>query len=197
MKLHVVKIGGSLLDLVDLPERIHAWWQQRSGARGLLIVGGGSKVNALREAHAKGTLGDEQAHWRAIERMDENTRILARKLEGDSWCGMKAFEVTSFLRHTEPNVSGVKLPVGWEVTSDSIAARVAIGVGAEELHLLKSRLPTEDESQSLETQSLKTQSLKTLVESGYIDPFLLQLAEEIPKITAWNLREEPAISMVI
>ena len=59
--------------------------------------------------------------------------------EGKS--GTLVFDVTGFMRQIEPRLQGSKLPYGWSVTSDSIAARVAAVLAAGELVLLKPALP--------------------------------------------------------
>jgi hypothetical protein len=47
-------------------------------------------------------------------------------------------DVEEFLRQREPALPGCRLPCDWSATSDSIAARVAEVVKADELALLKS-----------------------------------------------------------
>jgi 5-(aminomethyl)-3-furanmethanol phosphate kinase len=51
-----------------------------------------------------------------------------------------------FVREVEPMLPGTVLEVGWHVTSDSIAARLAICLGDARLRLLKSRPPTAAEA---------------------------------------------------
>jgi hypothetical protein len=51
---------------------------------------------------------------------------------------MVVFAVEAFFRNGEDARSGRKLPFGWHVTSDSIAASVAGAIEATELVLLKS-----------------------------------------------------------
>ena len=49
------------------------------------------------------------------------------------------FDAMHFLQSEEPLQPGVPLPHGWDVTSDSIAARIAQVIGAVELVLLKQK----------------------------------------------------------
>ncbi|OHB75220.1 MAG: hypothetical protein A2W31_18695 [Planctomycetes bacterium RBG_16_64_10] len=84
----------------------------------------------------------------------------------DSW---------SFLRDEEPHVPGTCLPESWAVTSDSIAARLAIAVPADELVLLKSALPAPGAR------------IPQLVRDGYVDPFFGMLSAELPPVRAVNL----------
>jgi aspartokinase-like uncharacterized kinase len=71
---------------------------------------------------------------------------------------------------------GTRLPVGWEVTSDSIAARLAELLDAR-LTLLKSIPPPEFLEQS---QDLR--HWRALAEAGWIDRFFPDLAENLHKI---------------
>lgn len=48
------------------------------------------------------------------------------------------FDTENFLQEVEPSAPGTELPKSWDVTSDSIAARLAEVTGADELILLKS-----------------------------------------------------------
>ena len=43
---HVIKVGGSLLDLPDLPARLDRWLTARGGAKPMLVVGGGVVADA-------------------------------------------------------------------------------------------------------------------------------------------------------
>ena len=78
-------------------------------------------------------------------------------------------QASHFLRTQQGNVSS-KLPVSWDVTSDSIAAWVTIHWPADELVLLKSCDYNEDNPD--------------------VDPHFSKLACEIPKISWVNLRDD-------
>jgi aspartokinase-like uncharacterized kinase len=76
-----------------------------------------------------------------------------------------------FMDHVDGRVPGQRLPVGWHVTSDSIAARVADVVGASELVLLKSKLPDGGES------------------SEFVDEYFETAAANLSRLRAVNLRD--------
>lgn len=156
--VHVVKVGGSLLTRGDFVTALQEWVKrQLEGAAPshlILLVGGGPLVDSLREIDRLRSLDQEFSHWTAIELMDLSGRIVAGWLP--EWSvessldglrgrldrpGVTLFLASEFLRHEEPMLVGVPLPVGWHVTSDSIAARLAEVLAAERLTLLKSEVP--------------------------------------------------------
>jgi aspartokinase-like uncharacterized kinase len=69
-----------------------------------------------------------------------------------------------------------KLPHTWETTSDSIAARVAVCLGADELVLLKSVTPKSGEN------------LETLAKLGLVDKFFPHAANMLCNVRIVNLR---------
>src|SRR5690606_36465102 len=96
-------------------------------------------------------LSNEASHFAAIELMDVTGRLVsgwlpdahvtddfARLAAPGSVATLSIFLPHRFLRLQEPTMPGRPLPVGWSVTSDSIAARIAALLSAE-LVLLKSR----------------------------------------------------------
>jgi aspartokinase-like uncharacterized kinase len=85
------------------------------------------------------------------------------------------FAPEAWLRDREPQLPGTRLPESWDVTSDSIAARLAICTGADELVLLKSADPP-------------SRDLQELADAGYVDKFLPKLADELPPWRMVNLR---------
>lgn len=81
-----------------------------------------------------------------------------------------------FLAQIEPRVPGTCLPETWDVTSDSIAARVAVASGASELRLLKSiDIPTGTD-------------VATAAARGWVDPFFPQAVAGLAKVTWLNPR---------
>jgi aspartokinase-like uncharacterized kinase len=191
--IHVVKIGGSLLDLVDLPARLRRWRAGRAEVHDVYVVGGGPVVDGLRAR----TIDPDAAHWAAIELMGANAGLLATTLGEWPICtfgpvlrerttrpGATLLDVPHFMRHVEPIAEGTKLPVGWETTSDAIAGRLAVVLGADELVLLKSTLP-------------ENAALDELAAVGLVDSVLPTLAGVLPALTVWDFRSETWQSVVV
>jgi aspartokinase-like uncharacterized kinase len=150
----VVKLGGSLLELPDLVGRLRGWLERQPPAADLVIAGGGQFVDELRALDRLHHLGEEACHGLAIRAMSLTARLLqalvpewpliTRLDELSGGCVTPAIlDPGDFLEAEERSTAGPPLPHSWEVTSDSIAARVACRAGAAELVLLKSSLPPE------------------------------------------------------
>ena len=119
-------------------------------AMDVLIVGGGKPVNALRKLAGRVARDESTAHWIAIEFMSANTRLVANRLN----CPIvETYDSPGPFQLLDPALllqSGkVRLEESWKVTSDSIAAAVAVEYGADELILLKSKPPPSDDVEEL------------------------------------------------
>lgn len=178
----VIKVGGSLLAKPRLPVALQNWLEKdplvKDKLQRIFLVGGGEGADAIRAIDAANPLPPEVAHWAAIDVMDQNARLLAswretatltksfsrlqKAIQGD-WI----FAPSRFLSEEEPSLPGIRLPVGWEVTSDSIAARLATLLGAS-LVLLKSSPPP---------ASFREKDWKKAAERGYVDPFFAQVVQ--------------------
>ncbi len=193
--IRVVKIGGSLLDLPDLPERVLTWLSKQTAAYHVLVVGGGAWVDLVRQANATRPMDDVAAHWLCIELMNFTARLF------HSWCpeiplvencdlsvlrsadcDATIFAPAAWLRQNEPALPGTRLTPDWETTSDAIAGRLAVALDAEEFVLMKSTHP--------EQHTLH--DLKALAAGGYADPMLARLSSELPPTRWTNLRSSPA-----
>ena len=140
----VFKVGGSLFDLPDLSLRLAPLFFS-SYYQSIVIFGGGPSVDDVREQSSRGLIDNIDAHWRAIDSMSRSAEAQSK-----TWPGMTllksiaelsgptigpiALDVAQDLRSD----AGRTLPIGWEVTSDSIAAWLAHRVGATDLILVKS-----------------------------------------------------------
>jgi aspartokinase-like uncharacterized kinase len=155
--LRIVKVGGSLLSRDDLGERLQRWLAGQPPGTNVLLAGGGSLADAVRDWDRRFGLGQAASHWLCVDLLDSTARVLHLLLRrANVECplirSLREFESTvptaivfgpaRFLRDEEPALPGVKLPATWATTSDSIAARLAVVAGADELVLLKSSLPS-------------------------------------------------------
>jgi hypothetical protein len=84
-------------------------------------------------------------------------------------------EPESFLRDEESKIGANPLPHTWDVTSDSIAARLAVTLEARELVLLKSRLPDGAD-------------IDQATRSGYVDAYFSRAVLGMPAVRCVNLR---------
>ena len=53
MSMRIVKLGGSLLDLPRLAERLRAWLAGQPSATTVLVAGGGVLADSIRQATAR------------------------------------------------------------------------------------------------------------------------------------------------
>ncbi len=182
--IRVVKVGGSLLNLPNLGVQIQRWLDQQASAQNILIPGGGILVDAVRMESQD---DDATDHWSCIAIMNALALTFAGNVPAaqcitspDNLAETDACYVLApeaWLRDCEPLLPGTKLHESWDVTSDSIAARLAICLGADEIVLLKSADPP-------------TGDLQELSDLGYIDKFFPKLAAELPPWRMVNLRRD-------
>ena len=137
----IAKVGGSLYDMPDLRERL-SFFLAGEQSPILLIPGGGPTADVVRQFDQTHHLQEETAHWLALRSLSLNARFLGELLQLPVSAGEARFLNRSVL---DPFLSMVAdenrpdhLPHLWEVTSDSIALRIAHLVRARELVLLKS-----------------------------------------------------------
>jgi len=192
----VIKLGGSLLEYGDSVVELRRWLAAQSPAHNLLVVGGGAMADAVREADRLHGLSESAAHWLCVRAMSLNARLIAALLPAAIWtttlnasaaahrqANLAIVDPWHFLREEEPRSAVTPLPQSWDVTSDSIAAQVAVVWCAAELVLLKSALPP------------AAGSLASASAAGYVDRYFSTVAEAIPRIRCVNLRERAFLSV--
>lgn len=139
--LTVVKVGGSLYDLPDLGPRLVRCLRELEPV--LVVPGGGASADVVRAWDRQHGLGEEAAHWLALRSLSLNAHFLAQLLPGapvvqdineDQPCAI--LDAYAFGRADEGRPGA--LPHMWDVTSDALAARVAVVARARRLLLLKS-----------------------------------------------------------
>lgn len=175
----VVKLGGSLLDTPLLAERVTRWLKDCS-MPSILVVGGGAAVDWLRRLDQLHSLPKDLVHWLAIEAMQWNARWLSAILLGS----ILVSEWQQCYRAWQDNLQPIldplsfcrqdaqlpdNLPIGWQVSSDSIAAQLAWRWQATELVLLKSCPRPAGDWQSL-------------ADAGLVDAYFPKIAQRLPRI---------------
>jgi aspartokinase-like uncharacterized kinase len=138
----VIKVGGSLYDLPDLAARLRCLMESIDSPRVILFPGGGAAADVVRDLDSQHRLGAESAHWLALRALTVNAyflQALLPELPVAAWPAVPdrlILEPYAFALADE-SAPG-HLPHTWDVTSDSLAARAAYILGAQELLLLKS-----------------------------------------------------------
>jgi len=188
--IRVVKLGGSLLDWPQFPAALRQWRSRQPRAFDVFVAGGGVLAETIRKADRDFALGDELSHWLSIDALSITARILAAAIPEFSllatYAGLRSeiaeqhgdgviLDVQEFLAEHEADLPGRSLPRDWSVTSDSIAARLAEILRADELVLLKSTDPP-------------SRSLADLAEVGFVDRYFPTAAADLPSPRFVNLR---------
>jgi aspartokinase-like uncharacterized kinase len=183
----VLKLGGSLLTCADLMDRLQSAIRLLAPLPVLIIVGGGTGADLLRDLERRFHVRAEKSHWDAIATMTSNARMLCRMSgslrlvanrteAAEVWAGntVAVLDASAFLKDAERvNVSDA-LPASWDVTSDSIALWTAVRWPASRLILAKSCEP-------------HSPHIGELVTSGSIDAWFTHVRGECP-IEWMNLR---------
>ena len=188
--IRLVKVGGSLLNYQFLVGDLRNWLAVQPVARNIVVVGGGPFADAVRAAYRTHQMSAESAHWMCVRAMSVSALLFSElfpeasfavsieeamfRQKGDS--GLVVIDVETFLREWEPTFPGTRLEHNWAVTSDSIAARVAIASGAFELVMLKS------------TSLQAPVTLDNAVHTNVIDPFLIHFMNDLESVRCVNLR---------
>jgi len=182
LQLRVIKLGGSLLDSSDTPQRIERWLSQQMPAKNCWIVGGGGLVDHIRRCNKMFSMNEIDSHWICVDLMSINARLVQQWFP--NWPIVRStnqmagliqpvnliFDTADWLRDED------NLPTDWSITSDSIAAHVATILHADELVLLKS-CPISNSA-----------DLESLAEQGIVDTAFPSLAKSISSKLV-NLRE--------
>jgi len=142
----------------------------------------------IREADRKFSLGEEASHWLCIDALRVTARLLSGLLSESRLITAYAqlesalaeadaveaivFCPRNFMREVEPELADRPLSHSWSVTTDSIAARLAQVIQADELILLKSLDPPVDADEM----------------RGYVDKNFPVVAKDIKKVRFVNLR---------
>jgi aspartokinase-like uncharacterized kinase len=186
----VIKVGGSLFDWPELPRRLNAILDAYRAARQRLVLlpGGGCAADFVRRLDNTFALGDLPAHHLALRSLDLTAHVLAALVPGleviddvgnrdQIWKHDRTPVLAPRRFLEECNCAAADpLPSSWDVTSDSIAAQVAVHLGAAELVLLKSApLPPGTDR-------------RAAADLGLVDPLFPAVSRGLERVLYWNLR---------
>ncbi len=169
----VAKVGGSLYDWPQLRRTLNAWVDAQNEPV-LLFPGGGEAADAVRSWDHVHELGEEPAHWLAIRSLSLGAQFL--------------HTIVPKLQVVERPLPGILDPYpyfqtqsgppqSWSVTTDSLAAWVALACNASKLVLLKS------------TDVPGNLSWKQASEAGFVDHYFPTLLETATlRVEVVNLR---------
>jgi aspartokinase-like uncharacterized kinase len=195
-----VKVGGSLLAYDRLAIAWRTWITLQPQMATIVIVGGGTHVDHVQQQAKAQPVDESTLHWQCIKAMSESARAFAAitgtdvwegpdlarlsALDNDHWAGV-IYDPAAWLKSDEPNCEGLRLPQTSEVSSDSIAARIAHCLDAHELVLLKS------------TAAPEPTRLTYWASAGFVDRWFSKAVEMLPCIRVVNLRDDRAFATVI
>lgn len=174
----VVKFGGSLLVRRTWRDELRSLVADCIGPT-TIVVGGGPVVDGLRALDTASPCPAEVMHRLAIDAMGITARLAAEaaslKLAAEPACDERpvVLDAAAWLSRAGRYDD---LPVGWHVTSDSIAAAVATACGAA-LLLAKSVPPPEFAG-----------SLASLAQAGWVDDHFPIAAADLERIE-WAVPE--------
>jgi aspartokinase-like uncharacterized kinase len=213
----VYKVGGSLLELPDLPRRLQD--VVPPDVCPLFVVGGGRTADLVREWDRLHQLGDERAHWLALRAMQLNEALLANLLPHAAVVATRDGAIAEWGREGWPIISAhdfvaaeepltkSRLPHCWDATSDSIAAWIATRWPADRLVLLKSvalpEIGEEGRDGATDGRGFTDASDRNsefripnseFVTAGLVDPCFPALASALPKVEWVNLRDERPVA---
>lgn len=177
LRPQIVKVGGSLFDWEAFRSRLTEWVCVQESPL-CLVPGGGDAADAIRKLHLTHKLSEIDSHWLAIRTMAIHAHFLNRLLEWpvvDRWDTQTNAILDAFEFCQQDIRSANPLPHAWNVTSDSIAAQVALTYGVE-LTLLKS------------TDLPKGLTWEEAAEKGLVDGYFPKLAERGLTVNWVNLR---------
>lgn len=186
----VIKVGGSLFTDPTLRSRLSAYLVGFVGRRPVLIAGGGVMVDAIRDLDRIHDLGERRCHALALRVLDATADFLAslvpHSLVVDSLSDLPSLWSSGLIPIARPRSildhddraapDQAPLPHTWAVTSDSIAARIALLLSADGLLLLKSVPPP-----------------RGPLAPPYVDAYFSRVANRLVSVEALGFRLEDSV----
>ena len=173
----IVKLGGSLLSRPGWPALVAALVADRGPGPRRLVVGGGAVVDGLRSLDRVAPQPASLMHALAIDGMRMTGRLVAEALSlpmATTVADAAAVAVLDVPAWLAVGRRADSLPPGWHVTSDTIAARIAVEHGSR-LLLVKSVPPPPCPAGT-------SDRLAVLAAADWVDPHFQITAEPLGRI---------------
>ena len=185
----IVKLGGSLLDWPEWPERLTAFLASLPDLQPVLVVGGGRFADVLRGLDQVHGLGEARSHALAMRVLDTTAHLAAALLPGSvvitdpaeiPWIwdegNLPILAPRRFLDRDDHD-SPDPLPHAWTTTTDSIAARLARHLRAALILLKSTPAPPENPD------------WPTLARLGLVDPEFPRAVAGVAKVSIVCLKD--------
>jgi aspartokinase-like uncharacterized kinase len=144
----VVKLGGSITErgtlkqIMLLGKTLSSLFEKRKDF--MVVPGGGIFADFVRETQKKYGLDDKQAHWMAVQAMEQHANLLLNFIPNAVLYDFSAKDYSSAIFEKLPILRVMKfmrteseLERNWDSTSDAIAAEIALKAKAKEIVFLK------------------------------------------------------------
>lgn len=198
----VIKLGGSLLTLPDLAVRMRRLLDQLQTRRVVIVTGGGSAADVVRDWDQRFQLSDPAAHQLAIDSLSLTARLV-RHLLPESRLLMSLAEAESLFAQSCPAVAdpgpllkelesehSERLPCGWHVTTDSIAAWLTRRWSEIATHS-RDRADAPHRPVLVLVKSVDCPQSGPQRASVTVDEWFPEIARHLPRVLWCNLRSSP------
>jgi len=144
----IIKLGGSITErgtlkqIIQLGKTLSSLFDHRQDFA--IVPGGGLFAEFVRETQEKYGLDDEQAHWMAIQAMEQHATLLMKFIPNSYLHDFSSKEFDSLTFDKLPILRVMKymrtesdLEKTWNSTSDAIATEIALKIKAKKIVFLK------------------------------------------------------------
>jgi len=198
----VIKLGGSLLTLPDLAVRMRGLLDQLQTRRVVIVTGGGTAADVVRQWDRQFQLGDPAAHQLAIDSLSLTARLM-RHLLPESRLLLSLAEAESLFAQNCPAIAdpglllkelesehSERLPCGWHVTTDSIAAWLTHR-WSEIANRSRERVVTPHRPVLVLVKSVDCPQAGPQRACDVVDEWFPEIARHLPRVLWCNLRSSP------
>ncbi len=144
----IIKLGGSITErgtlkqIILLGKTLSALFEKTKNF--MIVPGGGIFAEFVRETQKKYGLDDSQAHWMAVQAMEQHANLLLNFIPEAILYDFSLKDYISYAPDYLPILRVMKfmrtesnLERTWDSTSDAIAAEIAVKINAKRLIFLK------------------------------------------------------------